>query len=334
MKKLYILAVLLCSFFAYSFPVFANEELIIGGDSIGIQVGYDGVLITGTYTITIDNELYDPGTVLQQGDIIKEVDGKKIQNLSELYEAINSYQNPSNEIPIRIERKGNIVDVTLKTVYDSSTSTYKSGLYVKDKIMGVGTLTYYNPTNQTYGALGHEIIDTDLKQIAQIYEGTIYPSSVTSITKAQESIAGEKHATIDFSTEIGNIMKNTNIGIYGHFYDAPSQNLKMEWANKEEVQEGPATIYTTLQDSQIEEFHIQITKVHKQQQSSVKGIEFEIVDEALLAKTNGIIQGMSGSPIVQNNKIIGAVTHVITSKPSTGYGVFIEWMLQESDSIE
>ena len=213
-------------------------------------------------------------------------------------------------------------------------NTYKSGLYVKDKIVGVGTLTYYNPSNQTYGALGHEIMDTDLKRIAEIHDGSMYPSSVTSITKAQESIAGEKHATIDFSKEIGDIVKNTNIGIYGHYYDQSSQNLKMEWANKEEIQEGPATIYTVIDGSTIESFDITITKVNAQQQQSVKGIEFEIVDKNLLSKTNGIIQGMSGSPIIQNNKIIGAVTHVITSKPSNGYGVFIEWMLQESNSIE
>lgn len=318
----------------FPLPVFANEELIIGGDSIGIQVDYDGVLITGTYSITIDDEIYDPGTVFQQGDIIKEVNGAPVKSLNELYAAINSYQNASNEIPVLIEREGNPLDVLLKTVYDESMNTYKSGLYVKDKIVGVGTLTYYNPSNQTYGALGHEIMDTDLKRMAEIHDGSMYPSSVTSITKAQESIAGEKHATIDFSKEIGDIVKNTNIGIYGHYYDQSSQNLKMEWANKEEIQEGPATIYTVIDGSTIESFDITITKVNAQQQQSVKGIEFEIVDKNLLSKTNGIIQGMSGSPIIQNNKIIGAVTHVITSKPSTGYGVFIEWMLQESNSIQ
>ncbi len=318
----------------FPLPVFANEELIIGGDSIGIQVDYDGVLITGTYTITIDNEIYDPATVFRQGDILKKVDGVPVKSLNELFTAVNTYQSASNEIPVQIQRESNLLDVILKTVYDESMNTYKSGLYVKDKIVGVGTLTYYNPANQTYGALGHEIMDTDLKRIAEIHDGSMYSSSVTSITKAQDSIAGEKHATIDFSKEIGNIVKNTNIGIYGKYYEHPTENLKMEWANKEEIQEGSASIYTVIDGSTIEQFDIQVTKVNDQQQQSVKGIEFEITDKNLLSKTNGIIQGMSGSPIVQNNKIIGAVTHVITSKPSTGYGVFIEWMLQESNSVE
>ena len=202
----------------FPLPVIANEELIIGGDSIGIQVEYDGVLITGTYTITIDNAIYDPATVFRQGDILKKVNGIPVKSLSELYAAVNTYQNASNEIPVQIQRESKMLDVILKTVYDESMNTYKSGLYVKDKIIGVGTLTYYNPTNQTYGALGHEIMDTDLKRIAEIHDGNMYSSSVTSITKAQESIAGEKHATIDFSKEIGNIVKNTNIGIYGKYY--------------------------------------------------------------------------------------------------------------------
>lgn len=221
----------------------------------------------------------------------------------------------------------------MKTTYDASTRSFKSGLYVKDKIVGVGTLTYYDPSNNTYGALGHEIMDSDLKQIAEVPSGSLYPANVISITKAQDNIPGEKHAEIDFSSAFANVLANTNIGIYGH-YDSMLRNVEaLPWAKHDEVHTGKAVMYTVLQGNTIEPFTINITKVHRQNTSDVKGIEFMIADERLASASNGIVQGMSGSPIVQDGKIIGAVTHVITSHPSNGYGVFVEWMLEKSRNM-
>lgn len=314
--------------------IFANSELIVGGDTIGIEVNYDGVMVTGTYTIQASNELYDPATTFQKGDIIKNVNGTPVKTLNELYTIMSTFQNDINDIPAEIERSGQILTVNLKTIYDSQTSSYKSGLYVKDKIVGVGTMTYYDPSNQTYGALGHEIMDTDLHEIAQLENGSIFSSNVTSITKSQQQSAGEKHASIDFNEVLGSIEKNTPIGIYGVYDKQNTSSMQLEWANKEDVVTGPAKIYTVLNGTEIEEFAIEITKVHMQSESTIKGIEFTVTDPVLLEKTNGIIQGMSGSPIVQNNKIIGAVTHVILENPVQGYGVFIEWMLQESDNVK
>lgn len=313
--------------------IYANSELVVGGDTIGIEVNYDGVMITGTYTITQGDSMYDPATVFQKGDIIKKINGVSIHSLEELYSIMNSYQNETNDIPCEIDRNGTIQNSNLKTIFDPSTSSYKSGLYVKDKIVGVGTMTYYDPSNQTFGALGHEIMDSDLQEIADISEGLIYSSNVTSITKAQENIAGEKHATINYNEPIGDIKKNTAIGIYGNYDSINDDSLSLEWASKDEVTIGPAEIYTVLNGTIIDSYDIDITKLHEQNASSVKGIEFTITDPILLDKTNGIIQGMSGSPIVQNNKIIGAVTHVILSNPMQGYGVYIEWMLQESNNL-
>lgn len=332
MIKKCIIFLLSLSLFSPSL-IYANSELIVGGDTIGIEVEYDGVMVTGTYTISEGASLYDPASVFQKGDIIKNVNGVSVHSLEELYAIMNTFQNEINDIPCDIERDGAIVSVTLKTILDRNSNSYKSGLYVKDKIVGVGTMTYYDPIHQSYGALGHEIMDTDLQKIADISQGTIYPSNVTSITKAQSQIAGEKHATIDYERPLGDIQKNTNIGIYGNYQTIDEASLKMEWANKEEITTGKAQIYTVISGTTIESYEIEITKVHEQDVSAVKGIEFTIVDPVLLDKTNGIIQGMSGSPIVQNGKIIGAVTHVILADPVQGYGVFIEWMLQESNNL-
>ena len=246
---------------------------------------------------------------------------------------LSAFQQAVNEIPVEIRRGSSTIPITLKTTYDASTRSFKSGLYVKDKIVGVGTLTYYDPSNNTYGALGHEIMDSDLKQIAEVPSGSLYPANVVSITKAQDNIPGEKHAEIDFSSAFANVLANTNIGIYGH-YDSMLRNVEaLPWAKHDEVHTGEAVMYTVLQGNTIEPFTIKITKVHRQNTADVKGIEFTIADERLSTASNGIVQGMSGSPIVQDGKIIGAVTHVITSHPSNGYGVFVEWMLQKSRNM-
>lgn len=328
------LAIALCILFAYPISIHAADEVYIGGDSIGIELQYDGVMITGTYPVTIDNRSYDPIiNNIQLGDIIIAVNQVPIHSMSDLYQEFMKYQELSNVIPIRILRNDMQVDVEVKTTYDAQKQSFQSGLYVKDKMSGVGTATFYNPQNKTYGALGHEVMDSDIKKIVSFSSGTIYPADVISITKAQANIAGEKHATIQYSEPLGNVQENTTIGIYGHYDIAGNDTMLLPWATQDEVHVGEATIYTVLSGEKIEPYTIEITKLHKQTSANVKGIEFTINDPKLLAKTNGIIQGMSGSPIVQDGKLIGAITHVITSNPTTGYGVYIEWMMQKANAL-
>lgn len=320
---------------ALLFPVAvqAAEEVYLGGDSIGIDVAYDGVMVSGTYAIKVDGELYDPKDHgIAVGDIITAVNGKPITSMKELYQELSKFQQPINEVPISVLRKQKKVDLKLTTLYSTADQMFQSGLYIKDNITGVGTLTFYDPTNHTFGALGHEIMDSDLKTIADVHKGNIYPAQVTSITRAQDQVPGEKHASIDFDTKIGDIKENSRLGIYGTYTQmAQDQPIAIPWASQEEVKEGKAQIYTVLNGSQIQSYEITITKLHHQNSMDVKGIEFVVSDPKLLEQTNGIIQGMSGSPIVQDGKLIGAITHVITSDPISGYGVYIEWMLEKAD---
>lgn len=317
----------------FPLTVNASDEVYLGGDSIGIAVEYDGVMISGTYAIQVNGELYDPkdhGIVI--GDTIIAVNDKKITSMKELYEEIARYRQPVNEVPITVRRKEQAVNLKLTTIYHSADQMFQSGLYIKDNITGVGTMTFYHPGNHTFGALGHEIIDSDLKTLADVHQGTIYPAEVTSITRAQDQLPGEKHAAIDFGTTIGTIKENSNLGIYGTYSQiAQDQPVLLPCAKQEEIHEGKAQIYTVLSGSQIQSYEITITKLHHQKQMDVKGIEFVVSDPTLLAQTNGIIQGMSGSPIVQDGKLIGAITHVITSDPLSGYGVYIEWMLEKAN---
>lgn len=324
---------LLCLFCIAPLPIHAADDLILGGDSIGIQIDYDGVMVTGTYAFRINEKGYNPSNQLQAKDVIQEVNGVRVHSIQELFQQINTYQKEVNQIPVKILRDNNVQNVTLTTVYDASSKAYKSGLYVKDKIAGVGTMTYYDPSTQTYGALGHEIYDADVKEIAQVPSGTIYPANVESIQKAQPNAAGEKHATINYQEELGNVQVNTPIGIYGTYEKLPAHVTSLPWAKREEIKLGRAYLYTVITQDKVEAFEINITKLNAQSESNVKGIEFNVTDERLKTLTNGIVQGMSGSPIVQDGKIIGAVTHVVTSNPLNGYGVYIEWMLDKSRNL-
>ncbi|MBS6373444.1 MAG: PDZ domain-containing protein [Erysipelotrichaceae bacterium] len=326
-------ALLLCAGLFMPLTVYANSEVYIGGDSVGIAVHYEGIMVSGTYTVEQNGSSYNPSKQgFVKGDVIIAVNGIKVKTMEDLYQELLKYQKPVNEIAVTVKHGQKTIDRTLTTVFDDKTQSFKSGLYVKDEITGVGTVTFYNPVNGQYGALGHEIMDNDLNQIATIADGNIYSSEVNSITKAQPNVAGEKNATINYNDPLGSVSKNTDIGIYGAYKDLPQHAKKYEWASREAVHTGKATIETVLNDQQIKSYEIEITKVNKQDSKDVKGIEFTVTDENLLAAANGIVQGMSGSPIIQDGKLIGAVTHVVTSNPVNGYGVYAEWMIQQTES--
>lgn len=328
-RKLFSFILCFIFLFTGSKTIYAAQEVYLGGDSIGIKAEYEGVMITGTYSFQANGKTYDPSSTFSLGDLIIQCNGKSISNLEELYSTLSSLQKNENIVDVRIKRNDKILDKELVTVYDEKKNNFQSGLYVKDSITGVGTLTYIDPGTMKYGALGHEITDTDLKQLAPIQSGSIYDSKVVSIQKAQKDMPGQKHATIDYTRQIGNLNMNTPIGIYGNYYGNKEHSL-ISCASKEEIVLGDAVLYTVLDGNTVEPFKIRITKLHSQKDSDVKGIEFRIEDERLKQKTNGIVQGMSGSPIVQNEKLIGAVTHVVTSDPMKGYGVYIDWMLENT----
>lgn len=317
-------------FFSHQLHILANDQLYVGGDSIGIEARYNGVLVTGTYTFEQDGIMYDPSKTIHINDKILAIDHKEIHTLQDMYNILNTYQKKVNTLALTIERDGKQIDTTIQTVYDEKQHAFKSGLYVKDRIVGIGTLTYYDPISKTYGALGHEITDQDTQEMANISDGNIYPASITSIQKAKTSLAGEKHASIDYTVPLGNIQKNTPIGIYGTYDLLPKNAKQISWASIDEVHLGKATMYTVVDNQTIQEYEIEITSLQPQKNMDIKGITFKVTDTSLLEISNGIVQGMSGSPIIQDGKLIGAVTHVVTSNPTIGYGVYIQWMLEQS----
>lgn len=324
MKRKYAIFLLLIGLF--TIPI-QSREVYLGGESIGIQLQYEGVLISATYQVDTKDFSYNPSeSDIQSGDTLKEIDGRKIDTLEQLNEILLEKKNQT--VVCTLKRKDEIIYRHLKVIEDNG--KIKTGLFVKDEIMGIGTLTYIDPTNSTYGSLGHEIIDQDTKQTIRFDQGLLYTSSVKDIQKAQISRVGEKQALIHFDDSIGNILKISRFGVFGNSYERLSDRL-IETASQDEIALGKATMYTVLNGEKVEAIEVEITKKYKQSEADIKSFEFQITDLQALEKTGGIIQGMSGTPIVQNGKLIGAVTHVSAQNPSSGFGIYIEWMLKESD---
>ena len=319
MKK-YIIAIFLLlmplNTLAYS------DYIYRGGKTIGIEVKSNGIMIVGFYEV---DGKYNKGT-LENGDYIIKVEEQNVNTVKELTRIIE--ENASKEyINLTIKRDKEIMDAKLDLLY--SDGVYKTGLYVKDSITGIGTLTYVDPETKIYGALGHEIIDTSTSNIVDIRSGDIFKNYINGIEKSSVGVAGSKNAKYYYDTKYGNIDKNTIHGIFGKYTASTSDLELVKVASKKDIKIGKATIYTVLDKEKIEEYEINITKINET--GKVKNITFEITDKKLIEKTGGVIQGMSGSPIIQNNQIIGVVTHVIVDNPVTGYGLFITTMLEEGE---
>lgn len=311
-------------------------EVYPGGISIGVKINNKGALVVGYSDISTHEGLSEsPGKVagIELGDIIEEVNGENIETCSDLISKVKTCRN--DEMTVKILR-GNS-ELTKKISLIKEDNEYKIGLWVRDSTAGIGTLTFYDKDSKTFGALGHPITDGDTNVSFNIKSGTLLKSSVLSIKKGERGNPGEiKGLFINENESIGNIEKNTNSGIYG---DAsvelinPNFNKAMTVAYRDEIKEGHAQIITTVEDGGAKAYDIEILKLLPQDEPGSKSMIIKIVDPVLLEKTGGIVQGMSGSPIIQNGKIIGAVTHVLINKPDVGYGIYIEWMLQDAGVI-
>lgn len=322
MKKI---KVLLISLILLPINVLAYSDYIIpGGDTLGIEINSDGIMVIGFYEI---NGKYNKGTPnIKVGDYILEIESEKVSDVNSLTRIVEKNID-KGYVDVLVKSRGKLKNVKLDLIKDDN--VYKTGLYVKDSITGIGTLSYIDPSTKIFGALGHEIIDSNTSEIVEIKSGTIFKNYITGIEKSVTGTAGSKNAKFYYNTKYGVILKNTNVGIYGK-YDASLPNKEpMKVAKTNEVKIGDAYISTVIEGQKINNFNIEITKIDET--AKIKNITFTIKDEELLAKTGGVVQGMSGSPIIQNDKIVGAVTHVIVDNPTTGYGLFITTMLKEGE---
>lgn len=321
-----IILLFLLSFFIIPLNIKAYSDYIIAsGENIGIKLNSDGIIIVGTYKINNKNPGIEAG--LEIGDKIISINNIDVKTISEMVKEIN--KNKSEKINIKFLRANKEKETELQLYNDNG--NYKTGLYVKDSITGIGTLTYIDPETRLFGALGHEITESSTGKILNINGGTIFESNVTGITPSSDGEPGEKNATFNANSVNGEIFENTNKGIFGKYTNNINNNHKYKVANIDDIKLGKAKILTVLDGDKVGEYNINVIKVANTKEQT-KNIVFEIIDEDLLKKTNGIIQGMSGSPIIQDNYIIGAVTHVVVDNPHKGYGILITNMLEEAEN--
>ncbi len=322
MKKQKLILFLLLFLFPINIFAYSNQ-IAIGGETIGIEVHSDGVYVVGFYSVHGEEIASKAGFLV--GDIIQEIDHKKIKNVSSFHQIIDENREyiftvlrgkQRKDIPIMIEKENHM---------------YQTGLYVKDQINGIGTLSYIDPETKIYGSLGHEILESSSLSKFMLKDGAIYKAEVSSIKKSVDGVTGEKNAIIDKNAEIGDITQNEIDGIFGKYSSDFSEKEILEVGKKEEIKKGEAYIRTVLKENQVEEFQINVLAIDEN--DPTKNILFEITDSKLLQNSGGIVQGMSGSPIIQNDKIIGVVNYVIVDEAKKGYGIFIETMLEEGDRL-
>jgi len=327
-KKLKRTSVLLLSLFIIPTSVFAySEYLIPGGENIGIQIETSGVIIVGMYDVNGKNPAMDAG--LKAGDIIIKVDDQEVTSIDQMISKINDSKDSS--ISISYKRDNKIKTTTLE-VFKDENEIYKTGLYVKDSITGIGTLSFIDPETKIFGALGHEIVEKNTGVLLEIKDGKIFETNVTGIDRSSSGTPGSKNAEFYLDSDKGTIKENTESGIFGTYTEELPEKKKYKVAEIDDIKTGEAKLLTVIEGNNIKEYSINIIKFNNSSSQKTKNILFEITDKELLEKTGGVVQGMSGSSIIQGEYIIGAVTHVVVDDPTKGYGIFITNMLEEAEN--
>ena len=323
MKKLTLYALLI--YFIFPLLVFAySDYLIASGKNIGIELKSNNIIIVGAYNIDNHNVLAE--SELKLGDKIIKINDYEITSVQDMQNTINKIN--ADRVDITYKRNNSLYKTTLNLYKEND--EYRTGLYVRDTIRGVATLTYIDANNKTFGALGHEILEKSTKSKFESDTGTIFYSTVTGITKSIDGNPGEKNAYSDSRAIYGDVVENTTSGIFGNYTSTLPQSKMYKVAKPEEINLGEAKMLTVIDGDKIEEFDINILKINFN--SNTKNILFEVTDKYLLDKTGGIVQGMSGSPIIQGDNIVGAVNFVVVDKTNKGYGIFITTMLEEAEN--
>lgn len=325
MKKNGIFGLLFLLSIFFPLNIYAYSEYIIpGGESVGISIKSDGIMVVGFYKV---NGKFNKGTPnIKVGDRILEVNGIKCETVDELVKIMEDSVDEGSAT-LTVVRNGKERTHELELLKEGT--IYKTGLYVKDEITGIGTLTYIDPESKIYGALGHNVIETNTNSVVEVRTGAIFKSTITSIDRSVAGTPGGKNAKFYSSNIYGNVETNNASGIYGLYTSTIPDKKTLKVTKINDVHTGDAKIYTVLDGDKLGEYSIEITKVDEK--SNTKNIYFKVTDEELLERTGGIVQGMSGSPIIQDDNIIGAVTHVVISNPSNGYGISIISMLEDGE---
>ena len=310
-----------------------KRNVVVSGESFGIKLYTDGVIIVGTKDVEAKDGKCNPAADagLEKGDIIVSINNIKMLSSEQVEEVFNDNNGKAYEV--KVKRNGNYKTFTLNPVFSPSEQKYKVGVWVRDSTAGIGTITFYNPDNNSIAALGHPITDVDTNEIMPILNGEAVKANVTKLYKSVDGEAGS--LCCDFTNDtIGTLTLNSRFGVYGKYENEIASGLIYEIAPVQEVERGTAQILCTVDENGPQLYTVEITRISYRTNGGEKNMVIKVVDENLIEKTGGIVQGMSGSPIIQNGKLVGALTHVIVDNPEKGYGIFAEKMVEQSDLIE
>ncbi len=319
---------------------YAQVKIYPGGQSIGVKIHTAGVLVVGHHLVETATGEQSPGEIagIEVGDVITQINGTKIESLEDVSKFVKTSGKTGETLNMSINRSKRVFKTKLIPLKDKNDHAYRIGLYIRDSAAGIGTMTFMDSLSNTYGALGHVISDMDTKQPIVVKNGQIMRSTVTAIERGSNGSPGEKLARFSSDHEIiGNVQHNSPFGIFGKLSKTVENGVYNEpipIAMSDEVKTGAAKILTVVDNDKVEAFDIEIVSTVSQKYPATKGMVIKVTDEKLIAKTGGIVQGMSGSPIIQDGKLVGAVTHVFVNDPTSGYGVYIEWMLNEAKIAE
>jgi len=309
-----------------------NNSVYLGGDCLGFSLHTKGLLLVGSNYVFTKNGAINPflNSGLQVGDVITHINNSPISSIDEL----NSYLDNCLGEPLNIKavRNGQQIEGSIVPQLDIFSNEYKLGLWIKNNTEGVGTLTFIEDENLRFGSLGHAIYSSNTQSPLQIHNGEIYNCNVVGIKKGAEGAPGEIMGAFSKTNALGSIDKNCDCGVYGYMQKGASllnEKPLITVGGRASVTPGKAQIFSSLDGENIVAYDIEIIKANYQNASNEKSLIFRVIDKELLNKTGGIIQGMSGSPIVQNGKLIGAVTHVFVNDPTKGFGIYLDWMLTE-----
>lgn len=316
-----------------SVQVVERDMVIVGGRPFGIKMFTDGVMIVGMSDIDQSGKMVNPAKSagLKVGDIILSLNGEKMAMNEDVARVVSACKGRS--VDVVYKRKEEVLKTTMTPILVSVDSGYKAGMWVRDSSAGIGTMTYYNPETQIFAGLGHAICDVDTGDVMPLASGEAVDVTITGVKRGASGLPGELKGMFTGTRKVGRLLLNNNTGVYGHASFPPVQGQPVPLAMRQEVKEGPAFIYTTLEGTTPECYSICIEKVADGDLNPTKNMVIRITDPRLLEKTGGIVQGMSGSPILQNNKLVGAVTHVFVNDPTRGYGIFAENMEKSAKEV-
>lgn len=305
-----------------------NEKVIPCGTPFGIKLFTKGVMVVKTDKIIVDNKTYNPArdSGIEIGDIITQVNSQEVNFTEDLPVIVN--ESNGNSITLTIVRDNKEIVKNIIPV-NTGDDSYKIGVWVRDSSAGIGTMTFYHPESHAFGGLGHGICDVDTGTLLPMAQGEVTGAEIESITKAKAGVAGTLNGYHCDNGCTGYVISNCGSGVFGYINQSPIDHSEMTVAYKQQVKTGKAQIITTLDNGSPQYYDIEIESINYNEHAKTKNIVIKITDVDLLNKTNGIVQGMSGSPIIQDNRLVGAVTHVFVNEPNRGYGIFAENMIED-----